>query len=73
MAMSKHNNKKNDCIILSTIEELVPEEHMVRKLEGTIDWSYIYPMVEKLYSQIGRPSIMQVNMMVMKTLIVIEI
>lgn len=57
MAMSKHNNKKNDCIILSTIEELVPQEHMVRKLEYTIDWSYIYPMVEKLYSQVGRPSI----------------
>ena len=57
MAMTKNNNRKNDCIILNTIEELVPQEHLVRKLEATIDWRFIYPMVEKLYSTIGRPSI----------------
>lgn len=57
MAMTKHNNRKHDCLILSTLEELVPHDHLVRKLESTIDWRFIYPMVEKLYSQIGRPSI----------------
>lgn len=57
MSMTKYNNIKNDCIILNTLEELVPQEHLVRKLEATIDWRFIYPMVEKLYSKIGRPSI----------------
>ena len=57
MAMTKQNNRKNDCIILNTIEELVPQEHLVRKLERTIDWNFVYPMVEELYSKQGRPSI----------------
>ena len=30
---------------------------MVRKLEACIDWDFIYPMVEHLYSNVGRPSI----------------
>ena len=56
MAMTKRNSK-NDHIILNTIEGLVPQEHEVRKLESCIDWSFIYPLVEPLYSNIGRPSI----------------
>ena len=56
MAMTKRNGK-NDNIILNTIEGLVPQDHEVRKLESCIDWSFIYPLVEHLYSDFGRPSI----------------
>lgn len=56
MAMTKRNSK-NDSIILNTIEGLVPQDHEVRKLESCIDWSFIYPLVEHLYSDFGRPSI----------------
>ncbi len=55
--MTNHNNRKNDCMIFSTIEQLVPQTHLVRKLEKTINWSFIYPLVKALYSDIGRPSI----------------
>ncbi|HLO13016.1 MAG TPA: IS1182 family transposase, partial [Pseudoneobacillus sp.] len=34
-----------------------PENHLVRKLESAIDFSFIYPLVENLYSGLGRPSI----------------
>lgn len=57
MTMTNHNNRKHDQIILSTIEQLVPQEHLVRKLEATIDWKFIYPLVKELYSPNGRPSI----------------
>jgi transposase len=30
---------------------------LVRKLESVIDFSYIYPLVKNLYTEIGRPSI----------------
>ncbi len=50
-------NGKNDSIILYTIEELVPQDHDVRMLDNCIDWSFIYPLVENLYSDVGRPSI----------------
>lgn len=56
MAMTKKCTK-NDHIILNTLEELVPQDHEVRKLEECIDWQFIYPLVEDLYSSSGRPSI----------------
>ena len=57
MAMTNRNNRKNDCFILNTIEELVPQDHEARKLEAAIDWTFIYPLVKELYSSFGRPSI----------------
>lgn len=57
MTMTCRANQKRDGFILSTIEELVPQNHEVRKLENAIDWNFIYPMVENLYSPNGRPSI----------------
>ena len=56
MAMTKQEYKK-DCMILSTIEELVPKEHLVRKLETCIDFRFIEELVKDLYSVCGRPSI----------------
>ena len=56
MAMTRRNNAKDFGYILGTIEEFVPENHLVRKLEETIDWCFIYPLVSSLYSSIGRPS-----------------
>ena len=56
MAMSKRYIK-NDHMILSTLEELVPQDHEVRKLEECMDWQFIYPLVEDLYSSSGRPSV----------------
>jgi transposase len=40
-----------------TIEDLVPEEHFLRKLEAAVDFSFIYDEVRSLYStNNGRPS-----------------
>ena len=56
MAMTKQEYKK-DCIILSTLEELVPAEHLVRKLDNCIDFTFIEELVKDLYSLSGRPSV----------------
>ena len=56
MSMTKQNYK-NDCMIMNTLEELVPQEHLVRKLDNCIDFSFIEEIVKNLYSEIGRPSI----------------
>ena len=56
MSMTKQNYK-NDCMIMNTLEELVPQEHLVRKLDNCIDFSFIEEIVKDLYSEIGRPSI----------------
>ena len=42
---------------MSTLDDLVPQNHLVRTLEDTIDWKFIYPLVKSLYSDVGRRSI----------------
>jgi len=39
------------------LDNLVPEEHLVRKLEKAIDLSFIYELVIDLYSPCGKESI----------------
>lgn len=56
MAMTKQIYK-NDCVILNTLEELVPKEHLVRKLDNCIDFRFIEELVSNLYRIGGRPSI----------------
>ena len=57
MTMTNRHNRKSDCFIFLTIEEMVPQNHLVRKLEKGIDFRFIYPKVEHLYSKVGKPSI----------------
>ena len=40
-----------------TLESLMPQEHFLRRLDGLMDFSFIYQRVESLYSRRGRPSI----------------
>jgi transposase len=49
---------KNQCTEREQLEILtIDQDHLVRKLESAIDFSFIYPLVENLYSGIGRPGI----------------
>ena len=36
---------------------VVPPNHLVRKTEAALDFSFIYELVKDLYSAVGRPSI----------------
>jgi transposase len=40
-----------------SIDELVPQDHLVRKIDQAISFDFIYPIVESTYSTLGRPSI----------------
>lgn len=57
MAMTNRNNAKLDCMIYYTLDELVPQDHLVRKMEEALDFRFIYSKVQHLYSRHGRPSI----------------
>ena len=52
----KDLNKRNDGEIVS-LDDLVPKFHLLRKIDKSIDWKKIYPIVEGKYSKIGRPSV----------------
>ncbi len=55
--MTKNPSNEREQLEMLTIDQLVPNNHLVRKLEAAIDFSFIYPLVEHLYSPNGRPSI----------------
>ncbi len=47
--MMRNGGRNRDQIEFTSLEELVPEDHLVRKLENAIDWSFIYELVEDSY------------------------
>ena len=45
-------------IHMVTIEDLMPQEHFLRKLEAALDLSFVYEETARLYSRkLGRPPI----------------
>lgn len=56
MAMARQTYK-HDCMIFRTINELVPEDHLVRALDDCMDFTFIEEEVKDLYSTLGRASI----------------
>src|ERR671913_655465 len=40
-----------------SLEDLVPEDHFYRRLEGTLDLSFVRDLVAPLYAGGGRPSV----------------
>ena len=40
-----------------SLEDLVPEEHLYRRLQATLDLSFVRELVAPLYAQGGRPSV----------------
>ncbi|MFC0475561.1 IS1182 family transposase [Robertmurraya beringensis] len=55
--MTKNQFNEREQFEMLAIDQLVPQDHLVRKLESAIDFSFIYPLVKDLYSEVGRPSI----------------
>ena len=56
--LTKYTPKNREQLEMITLDQLVPENHLVRKVEATIDFSFIYSLVEDAYlAERGRPSI----------------
>jgi transposase len=54
--ITKTNQKAHEMSFI-ILETYVPENHLLRKIDQSIDFRFIYDLVEPLYSRIGRPSI----------------
>ena len=56
--MLERGKMDRDAIEIVAIESLVPEEHLLRKVDAAVNFDRLYEMVEDLYSEDnGRPSI----------------
>lgn len=56
---------KQMCMIMVDMEDLIPWNHLLRKIKAGIDFDFIYEEAESYYSQTGRPSIDPVCLMKM--------
>ena len=55
--MTSNADKKREQIQMFCMDDLVPEDHLLRIIDKAIDWSFIYDLVEDKYSaDTGRPS-----------------
>ena len=44
-------------MMILNIEDFVPENHLLKKIEKYIDLDYIYDLMKAYYSEHGRPAI----------------
>ena len=48
--LTKYTPKNCEQLEMITLDQIVPENHLVRKVEVAIDFSFIYSLVEDAYS-----------------------
>ena len=48
--LTKYTPKNREQLEMITLDQIVPENHLVRKVEVAIDFSFIYSLVEDAYS-----------------------
>lgn len=58
MITKNHKKEKSKQVQMVSLDQLVPEDHLLRKIDKYIDFDFIYELVEDRYStETGRPSI----------------
>ena len=56
--MLERGKMERDLVEFVVIDQLVPKEHLLRKIDAAVDFTRLYEMVEPLYCEDnGRPSI----------------
>lgn len=55
--MMQKENESQGRFMYVNLEEYIPQNHLLRAIRKTIDFSFIYDQVKDLYSEVGRPSV----------------
>ncbi len=48
--MTKNADKKREQIQMFCMDDMVPQNHMLRLIDKAINWNFIYELVEEKYS-----------------------
>ena len=46
--MTRDADKKREQMMMFSMDDMVPKDHMLRKIDRAIDWNFIYDLVEDL-------------------------
>jgi transposase len=55
--MGRRNQDQGQLFYEFCLDDAVPDDHLVRKIRGLLDLSWVYSALAPYYSEIGRPSI----------------
>ncbi|PXD92382.1 IS5/IS1182 family transposase, partial [Listeria monocytogenes] len=55
--LSKHQQQARNQLIAISLDDLVSEDHLVRKIDKGIKFDFIFLLVDHTYSYTGRPSV----------------
>lgn len=55
--MSMGKGSQEEIYTYFSLEDVVPEDHLLRKIKKAVDFSFVYDLVKDLYSHTGAPSI----------------
>ena len=47
--MTKNADKKREQMMMFCMDDMVPQNHMLRLIDKAIDWTFIYDLVEEKY------------------------
>jgi hypothetical protein len=51
--VTKHHSIQREQLEMITLDQLVPANHLVRKNEASIDFTFIYDLAKDMYSEVG--------------------
>ena len=68
LTIRKENFRDDEINVI--LDGLVPENHLVRKIENAIDFSFIYDKVKDLYSPLGAPSAARFPVVLIKIVLI---
>lgn len=56
--MTRDADKKRGQMLMFCMDDMIPQDHLLRKIDKAIDWNFIYDLVEDKYcTDNGRPSL----------------
>ena len=56
--MTRDADKKRGQMLMFCMDDMIPQDHLLRKIDKAIDWNFIYDWVEDKYcADNGRPSL----------------
>lgn len=56
--MTRDADKKRGQMLMFCMDDMIPQDHLLRKIDKAIDWNFIYDLVEDKYcADNGRPSL----------------
>src|SRR5215469_4462663 len=61
--MGRRNHHQGRLFYEFCLDDVIPDDHLVRKIRGVLDLSWVYAELAPYYSEIGRPSIDPVLML----------